>query len=269
MRWLTAIPIYNEARHIRSVLDRLRPHAPDVLAVDDGSTDGSPEILAGIADIRVVSHPHNRGYGAAIASAFRYAVEHRFDALVTIDCDGQHDPTHIPTLIETLEEGVDIVSGSRYLGEFDQDTAAPGDRRQVNRDITRDVNTRYGFRLTDAFCGFKAYRRSALERLRATEPGWGMPLQVWVQAFRYGLSVREIAVPRIYTGEERHFGGGLDDSEERLAYYRRVISAAEQEILPKTVQVCECDPPTVGGCREGMRLCRCGRLIPSWAERPA
>ena len=70
--------------------------------------------------------------------------------------------------------------------------------------------------------------------------------------------VREIPVPRIYLDPNRHFGGLLDDAEERLAYYRRVIAAAEQECLPGAMAVCRCESPTPSG----MRTCRCGRLIP-------
>lgn len=259
MRWLTAIPIYNEARHVRRILARVRAVSPEILAIDDGSTDGTSEILAREPGIRLLSHPQNRGYGMALASAFAYAVEHRFDALVTIDCDGQHDPAHIPTLLAALADA-DIASGSRYLQEFAQDNVAPSDRRRINFEITREINRRYGHQLTDAFCGFKAYRRPALERLRVTEPGWGMPLQLWVQAFRLGLRVHEVAVPRIYLDPTRSFGGVLNDAEQRLEYYLRVIRAAEQEYLPGSLGVCSCEAPQ----RRGMRLCRCGRLVPEW-----
>src|SRR5438067_11978265 len=86
--------------------------------------------------------------------------------------------------------------------------------------------------LTDAFCGFKAYRRCALAKLRITETGWGMPLQAWVQAARLGLRVKEVAVPRLYLDPTRAFGGVLNDEEQRLAYYRRVTAAAEGDALP-------------------------------------
>jgi dolichol-phosphate mannosyltransferase len=86
--------------------------------------------------------------------------------------------------------------------------------------------------LTDAFCGFKAYRRSALEKLRISEEGWGMPLQLWVQAARLQLQVKEIGVPRLYLDPNRAFGGVMNDPEQRLAYYRSVLIAAERDVLP-------------------------------------
>lgn len=231
MRWLTAVPVYNEAKHVRSVLAEVRRYSPDILVVNDGSTDGTKDLLAAEHGIARVDHPTNRGYGAALVSAFRYALDHDYDVLVTMDCDGQHEPARVPVLLEAIHDA-DIVSGSRYFRDFRQDTPAPSDRRFINATITREINARYGLDLTDSFCGFKAYRREALNKLRITEQGWGMPLQLWVQAARQGLRVKEIGVPRLYLDPNRAFGGVLNDPAERLAYYRGVLEAAERDVLP-------------------------------------
>ncbi|MFO0807030.1 MAG: glycosyltransferase family 2 protein [Gemmataceae bacterium] len=228
MRWLTAIPVYNEAKHVHTVLTEVRRYTPEILVVNDGSTDGTAELLAREVGIHVVSHPTNRGYGAALVTAFDYALEHNYDVLVTMDCDGQHEPARIPLLLDALQ-GVDVVSGSRYLRDFRQNTPVPEERLRINRQITAEINGRYGFDITDAFCGFKAYRRSALQGLRITEFGWGMPLQLWVQASRLGLRVCEVGVPRVYLDPTRAFGGVLNDAEQRLAYYRRVLDDAESQ----------------------------------------
>lgn len=231
MRILTAIPVYNEVTHVRSVLAAARRYCPEILVVNDGSTDGTADILDQEPGLLRVDHPHNRGYGAAIISAFHFAIEREYDVLVTMDCDGQHEPARIPVLLEAIHD-VDIVSGSRYLRDFRQDTPAPTDRRFINATITREINARYGLCITDAFCGFKAYRRQALENLRITENGWGMPLQVWVQAARQRLRVKEIAVPRLYLDPNRAFGGVMNDPDQRLAYYRGILAAAEHDVLP-------------------------------------
>ena len=229
MRWLTAVPVYNEAKHVRQVLGQIRRYSPDILVVNDGSTDGTAELLDTEPGLLRVNHPDNRGYGAALISAFAFALDHEYDGLVTTDCDGQHEPARIPVLLEAIH---DIVSGSRYFRDFRQDTPAPSDRRFINATITREINARYGLDLTDAFCGFKAYRREALARLRITESGWGMPLQLWVQAARLGLRVKEIGVPRLYLDPSRAFGGVMNDPEQRLAYYRDVLASAERDVLP-------------------------------------
>jgi dolichol-phosphate mannosyltransferase len=246
MKMLTAIPVYNEERHVEKVLREVLRHSPDVLVINDGSTDRTGAILdalcrevnsrpAGAAPgteehprLRVISHPRNRGYGAALISAFAFAIEQDIDVLVTMDCDGQHEPGRIAVLLEAAGDA-DIVSGSRYLRDFRQNDPAPAERQQINRQITEELNARYGLHLTDAFCGFKAYRRTALECLRITETGWGMPLQLWVQAARLGLRVKEVGVPRVYLDPSRAFGGVLNDAAERLAYYHAVIDTAERE----------------------------------------
>lgn len=250
MRVLTAIPVYNEERHVERVLGEVRRYAENLLFVNDGSTDGTGELLARQAGVHVVTHPKNRGYGSALISAFSYALEHAYDVLVTMDCDGQHEPSRIPVLLESIHDA-DIVSGSRYLREFHQDTPAPEDRRRINFTITKELNERYRLNLTDSFCGFKAYRREALARLCITERGWGMPLQLWVQAAHAGLRIKEIAVPRVYLDPNRAFGGVMDDAEQRLAYYRQVIANSERELaarreLPGVIAAC-CGGPCLGG----------------------
>jgi dolichol-phosphate mannosyltransferase len=231
MQFLTAIPVYNEARHVESVLREVRRYSPRILVVNDGSTDGTADILARQKGLEVIAHPANRGYGAALISAFEYARRQPIDVLITMDCDGQHEPARIPVLLEAIHDA-DIVSGSRYLRNFHQDTQAPQDRSRINREITAELNRRFGLPLSDAFCGFKAYRREALERLDITETGWGMPLQLWVQAARLGLRVKEVGVPRLYLDPNRAFGGVLDDAAQRLAYYRRVIDAETERVPP-------------------------------------
>jgi glycosyltransferase involved in cell wall biosynthesis len=239
MRFLTAIPVYNEERHLESVLNEVRRYSPNILVVNDGSTDRTVELLDRQHDVHIVTRPHNRGYGAALMSAFQWFLDSNFDVLITMDCDGQHEPGRIPVLLEALDAQTDIVSGSRYLRDFRQASLpTPADRQQINRIITSELNERLGLNLTDAFCGFKAYRRCPLTRLRITETGWGMPLQLWVQAGWHGLRVKEVAVPRIYLDPKRTFGGMLNDAGERLAYYRRVIDEAWAEVSACTRNPC-------------------------------
>src|SRR5262249_35915441 len=99
MRFLTALPVYNEREHVNAVLSEVRKHCREILVVDDGSTDGTSDLLARQDDLHIVRHAKNRGYGAALLSAFDYAVRHEYELLVTIDCDGQHEPQRIPRFV--------------------------------------------------------------------------------------------------------------------------------------------------------------------------
>lgn len=228
IRYLTALPVFNEASHVDAVLDEVVRYAADVLVVDDGSTDGTAERLAQRDDVFCVRHPENRGYGAALKTVFDYAVHYRYDVLVTIDCDGQHEPQRIGQLVAACRHA-DIVSGSRYLEPNTAAIQAPAERRRINEIVTRDLNQRLGLTITDAFCGFKAYRVSALAKLAITEPGYAMPLELWVQAVDRGLRIVELPVPLIYLEEKRSFGGSLDDGQKRLEYYSRVLDRAMAE----------------------------------------
>jgi len=233
-RFLTVLPVYNEAQHVTSVLDQVVHYATDVLVVDDGSNDGSTEILAKRDDINLLLHSTNRGYGAALKTAFDYAIIQRYDVVVTIDCDGQHEPQRILKLAAGCRDA-DIVSGSRYLQQEQSIEQVPAERLHINRQITAELNDLLGLQLTDAFCGFKAYRTHSLAQLNLTETGYAMPLELWVQAAWHKLRVTEVPVPLIYLDEERSFGGSLDAAEVRLEYYREVINRAVQACKEPTI----------------------------------
>ncbi len=226
-RFLTALPVFNEVNSVSQVLDEVVQYSDDILIVDDGSTDGTLELLRQRKDIILLEHKQNRGYGGALISAFEYAVENDYEVIVTIDCDGQHEPQRIRQFVAAISEtGADIISGSRYLKTFQDDTPAPEDRRAINAGVTRMLNDRLGYDLTDAFCGFKAYRVDAVSQLKLTENGYAMPLELWVQAWCRELSVVELAVPLIYLDEERSFGDNLNDPEIRLNYYHEVLASS-------------------------------------------
>lgn len=227
-RTLILIPVFNEEKSLARVLEGVRQNAPDadVLVVDDGSTDRSAQILARRRDIWIIQHRENQGYGQSLITGFAAGIARGYEIILTIDCDEQHEPQRIPAFTDGVGR-VDIVSGSRYLDPTVPGDPAPPDRVQLNREFTSLIRALTGYEITDAWCGFKAYRVEGLRRLRLTEPSYGMPLQVWVQAAFHGLTVMELPVARIYKNPERRFWGGLDDMETRRAYYLRVL---EQEV---------------------------------------
>ncbi|MEX0792038.1 MAG: glycosyltransferase family 2 protein [Pirellulaceae bacterium] len=239
---LIALPVFNEADTVAGVLDEVAKYGDAVLVVNDGSSDGTREILEARSDITVVHHEQNQGYGAALLTAFKYAQENGFEVIVTLDCDGQHEPQRIPRFIKACE-GVDIVSGSRYLKQYEGDSEPPAQRRWINKRVTAEINRLLGFQLTDAFCGFKAYRVAALAKLNVTEVGYAMPLELWVEAAKAGLSVIELPVPLIYLDESRSFGGALDDGTTRLNYYHLVLDRSMARAgFP------ECPPQRIASC---------------------
>ncbi|MBN2562248.1 MAG: glycosyltransferase family 2 protein [Phycisphaerae bacterium] len=230
MRVLVAIPAFNEDRHVVRVLSEVLRLADDLLAitdvlvVDDGSTDATAAILDRMSRVLVIRHPENRGYGRSLIDAFDFACRGGYDWVITMDCDGQHEPARLPAFIERAQQDdVDVISGSRYLVEMPGNTPPPEDRRQINAKIRHMLRQLLGLSLTDAFCGFKAYRVEALAWLSLSTGGYAFPLQFWVQAVRHGLRVCELPVRLIYNSAKRRFGGGLDDPELRLRHYAEAL----------------------------------------------
>jgi glycosyltransferase involved in cell wall biosynthesis len=227
MSTLIAIPVFNEAAHVRSVLERVEGYADQILVIDDGSSDGTPDILRDLQrpmGLDIIQHETNGGYGTALTQAFLRAERDGFDWVITMDCDDQHEPERLPEFFAAINRDKhDIISGSRYLDLDAPSDAAPADRRTINMKITTEINDRLGLNLTDGFCGFKAHRVSAMNKLDLNETGYAFPMEFWVQAVANGLRISEIPVDLIYNDLSRTFGGGLDIPAERLRHYRCVM----------------------------------------------
>lgn len=236
MRTLIAIPVYNEADHVQSVLERVREHAPNMLVLDDGSRDRTPEVLNDLRPAMgfdLIRHEANAGYGRAIREIFNRAHRDRYDWVITMDCDDQHEPERIPDFLDAIErDDLDIISGSRYLSDHKRwaKDLPPGDRRAINMTLTKEINERLGYELTDSFCGFKAHRVSSMKRLELNDDGYAFPMQLWAQASANNLRVGEIPVELIYNDLNRSFGGELDDPQTRLNHYRCVLYRAMDRV---------------------------------------
>jgi glycosyltransferase involved in cell wall biosynthesis len=248
VRVLIAIPVYNERKYVEDVLKKVRQFHDQILVVDDGSTDGTGEYLASRSDIQLIRHSDNRGYGESLIDAFAYADKQGYDWVITMDCDEQHEPERIPDFFREIRSNRwDLISGSRYLEDLPANDLPPTDRRSINRSITNILNDCYGLNLTDAFCGFKAHRIAAMRKLQLDVPGYAFPMQLWPQVAHHGLRVTEIPVRLIYNDPTRHFGGTLDDPENRLRHYLDVLCAEQGRIdasVPQAERVpspCGCD----------------------------
>lgn len=241
MKYLIAVPVFNEEKYVTRVLAEIRKYACHILLIDDGSTDRTPGLLKHLPPqhFSVITHPENRGYGQSLIDAFHWADAHGFDWVITMDCDEQHEPARIPAFVEACRRGdADIVSGSRYLQVGPGASQPPADRRSINRVITDLLNSTLHLNLldpavdpatnlpglTDAFCGFKAHRTSAMMKLDLNIPGYAFPMQFWVEAAAAKLAIREIPVELIYKDTTRHFGGELDDPTSRLQHYLEVLT---------------------------------------------
>jgi dolichol-phosphate mannosyltransferase len=223
MNTLIALPAYNEQKDIGFIISQIKKYDLDILVIDDGSTDGTQEQLSNIENINTIVHEKNLGYGQTIIDAFKYGISNGYDSIITMDCDGQHIPDELQIFLTQISD-YDIVSGSRYLIQTNKlDPQIPPDRYAINIEITQILNETTTLNLTDSFCGFKAYKTDAIKKMKLTEKGYGMPLQLWMQAWKSGLSIKEIPVKLIYNNADKRFSGSLDNPTIRLNYYKEII----------------------------------------------
>jgi len=160
-RVLVCIPAFNEAKKIVEIINKSEKYADGVIVYDDGSTDDTYE-LARTAGATVIKSHKNTGYGTAIRALFQAAREQNADIMITLDSDGQHNPDHIPRLIEPLRtQNFDIVIGSRFLSKDDKEKV-PRYRSLGIKTITKLTQSASYSGLTDSQSGFRAYNKNAL-----------------------------------------------------------------------------------------------------------
>jgi glycosyltransferase involved in cell wall biosynthesis len=196
------VPVFNESATIETIIGRLEAelaaHRFEIIIVDDGSTDGTAEQIGRLSggNIRVVRHERNQGKGAAL----RTAVEHVAGDIVVIqDADLEYDPKDIPQLVQPIVEGhADVVFGSRFRG--------PAQRvhlywhRLANSWLTWLSNLMNNLDLSDMETGYKAFRKSVLDKIRIRENRFGVEPELTAKVAR--LKCRIYEVPISYYGRD-------------------------------------------------------------------
>ena len=212
MKILAIIPAYQEERFIADVVRRTRAVLPDVLVIDDGSTDATAE-RAREAGARVALVRPNRGKGHALGRGFAAALEEGFDAVAQLDADGQHAPEDLPAMIETLHRsGAGIVLGVRARGG----TAMPWLRRQVNASCSALVSMLTGTRVPDVHSGFRLIRRAVLQRIDCRTATFDFEVDFLVRAARAAVRIVPAPVRTVYGTERSH----IDRWTDTLKFFR-------------------------------------------------
>jgi glycosyltransferase involved in cell wall biosynthesis len=196
MRVAALIPAYQAEAHLAGVLERLRalPERPDVMVVDDGSRDGTARV-AREHGARVESFPVNRGKGHALLAGFAALTD--YDAVVTLDADGQHPPENYPDFVAAAGRGADLVLGARA-----RTPDMPASRRFANAFSSGWSTWLAGQRVSDSQCGYRLYRREVLSRTPLTAGRYEFETEIVVRAARLGFRLGEVTIPTVY-GDEK------------------------------------------------------------------
>ncbi|HEY4235022.1 MAG TPA: glycosyltransferase family 2 protein [Lacipirellulaceae bacterium] len=191
------IPVFNERDSILKVLDRIKTcgvSPVEIVVVDDGSTDGTREVLAEAAAtgaIKPVLHERNKGKGAAVATGIAHATG---DIVVIQDADLEYDPRDLPSLVSPIiEDLADVVFGSRFAGGKARYVAYHR-HRLANRLLTALSNFLSDLDLTDMECGYKAFRRTLLTDIEIEEPSFGFEPEITAKIAKKRPRVYEVAV---------------------------------------------------------------------------
>ncbi len=212
------IPCYNEVTTLEDVLERVREVglAHEIVIVDDGSTDGTRDILARLEndpDLRIFYHDVNQGKGAALVTGFKQATG---DVLLIQDADLEYDPRDYPKLLQPIEEGVSpIVYGSRFLG---------GPRKAMNfwnmvanKGLTLATNVLYNAILSDMETCYKVFRRELVEDMRIRARGFEFEPEFTAKILKKGVRIYE--VPISYNGREWHEGKKIKWTDAPIALW--------------------------------------------------
>lgn len=200
-RLLISIPAYNESQTINKVLTRIPAKLPNVknvkiLVIDDGSNDHTSNKIRK-RGVYIIRHMINRGLGASIGTAFKFAKQKKFDLLVTMDADGQHDPLEVDRLIKPIIiRGIDVVIGSRLIKNSEK---MPLSRKIVNNLANVITYLFTGIWSSDTQSGFRAFSKKAINKIELVSQRMEVSSEIFSEINKYKLSYTEIPVKTMYS----------------------------------------------------------------------
>lgn len=195
MKIIVTIPAYNEERTIGTIIKEIREvlgrtkYKWDILVLDDGSRDKTVDIARRERAI-VVSHPINYGLAETFRNEIQHCLKHRADVIVHIDADGQYRPREIPKLVKEIENGNDLVLGSRFRGTIE---SMPLVKRLGNKAFSRVISNIAGVKISDAQTGFRAFTKELAENVELISSHTYTQEQI-IRAIKQKFRVKEVPV---------------------------------------------------------------------------
>ncbi len=199
LRSCVVIPGYNAAATIGPLVQQIKRLGLDAVVVNDGSTDQTARVATD-AGALVISHVSNQGKGSALRTAFAYALQAGYDAVVTMDSDGQHDPAEIPQLLHNAERQPSAV----VVGERRMSGVMPPVRRWTNRFLSWLTSRLTRQRIPDSQCGFRVIHRRVLETVTLSTSHFEIETELLLAAARSGWVITSVPIKTIYNNHTSH-----------------------------------------------------------------
>ena len=206
---LALIPAWNEGRRLRPVIEATLEHLP-VLVVDDGSEDDTA-LVAQATGASLVRHERNRGKGLALTTGFEWAMDRGYQAVVTLDADGQHDPNDIAKFLSAYRMGEwDLIIGRRDFSRM------PFPRGYTNPFGSWLLSKALEERVYDNQSGFRLHDRRLLEALDLTTTGFELEVEVIIQAISLDMHIGWVEIRTIYDVDKTSYFHPVKDSARFL-----------------------------------------------------
>lgn len=219
MKTCVIIPTYNEATKIAGLIKEIRQQELEAVVIDDGSCDNT-SCIARDSGAVVLRNQNNEGKGASLIKGFRYALSNGFDAVITMDGDGQHLPSEIPYFIGLAKDsGNEILIGNRMLNIRNM----PLLRVLTNKFMSALISFVVKQAIADTQCGFRLIKKQALERIDLKTFRYETESEIIIQAARLGFKIRSVPIKTIYRGEKSQINPFIDT----LRFIRFIV----QELL--------------------------------------
>lgn len=195
------IPAFNAGDTVGEIIKGCKRYIRDVIVVDDGSEDNT-SLISYAEGALVLRHEKNRGKGIALKTGFSYASSSGFDAVITIDADGQHDPSDIPLFIEKyLKDGHHIIIGNRML----EKGKIPKYRYYTNLVGIYFISKAAGHALEDSQSGFRLYRKEVIKEISLESGGFETETEILIKAGRRGYKITSVPVGVSYKNGGSHY----------------------------------------------------------------
>jgi len=216
MRICVIIPTYNESKEIAGLISRITKLGLQVIIVDDGSLDDTASI-ATLGGAKVLRNNSNAGKGASLIKGYNYAIAQGFDAVISMDGDGQHSSFDIEAFIKKAEASQDaaVIVGNRMT----MTKGMPFLRILTNRFMSRLISLITKQYIPDTQCGFRLIKKGVLQRIDFSTSKYETESEILIKAARLGFKVESIPIKTIYSGQKSQINPVIDT----LRFFRFII----------------------------------------------